>query len=198
MSEDYLQREPIAVWNTQQNYWSTQEVDLFSQLSKPFLGRWPTSGMMRNGMVFELPTPEQRTDVTESSLLRTPIADEAGGGPISPAMAKANGSSLRLSGQIIDLVEPDRLPKPAMIPTPRAQDGYERRNMKTMERIANEGGDLTLPTWGATKGAALLPTPTTQDGKNTGGPSQFRRNSNPLNVEVLLIGEDGDSATPNS
>lgn len=114
--------------------------------------------------------PEQRTDVTESSLLRTPIADEAGGGPISPAMAKANGSSLRLSGQIIDLVEPDRLPKPAMIPTPRAQDGYERRNMKTMERIANNGGDLTLPTWGATKGAALLPTPVASEG--TKAPAQ--------------------------
>jgi len=31
-------------------------------------------------------------------------------------------------------------------PTPRGQDSYERRNRKTMDRIAAEGGDMTLPT----------------------------------------------------
>jgi DNA (cytosine-5)-methyltransferase 1 len=34
----------------------------------------------------------------------------------------------------------------------------------------------------------LLPTPTCQDGKNTAGPSQFQRNTLPLNVEVTLAG----------
>lgn len=34
-----------------------------------------------------------------------------------------------------------------MLPTPRAQDEYERRNHKTMVRIRDEGGDMTLPTW---------------------------------------------------
>ena len=33
----------------------------------------------------------------------------------------------------------------------------------------------------------VLPTPTTQDGKNNAGPSQFKRNSNPLNVEAVLL-----------
>ena len=45
-------------------------------------------------------------------LLRTPVADETGGGAVSPAMAKAKGQTLRLTGQIIDLVEPGRLPTP--------------------------------------------------------------------------------------
>ena len=35
----------------------------------------------------------------------------------------------------------------AMIPTPRGQDEYERRNMKTMVKIRDHGGDMTLPTW---------------------------------------------------
>lgn len=35
--------------------------------------------------------------------------------------------------------------------------------------------------------AQLLPTPTTQDGANTGGPSQFGRNSLPLNAAVTLL-----------
>jgi len=36
-------------------------------------------------------------------------------------------------------------------------------------------------------GGALLPTPTTQDGANNGGPSQFERNTLPLNAEVMLM-----------
>jgi hypothetical protein len=32
-----------------------------------------------------------------------------------------------------------------------------------------------------------LPTPTTQDAKNNGGPSQFERNTLPLNAEVLML-----------
>ena len=31
-----------------------------------------------------------------------------------------------------------------------------------------------------------MPTPTTQDGKNTAGPSQFDRNTKPLNVEAVI------------
>lgn len=43
--------------------------------------------------------------------MRTPTAQEAGGGLISPSYAKANNQTLRLGGQIIDLVEPGRLPR---------------------------------------------------------------------------------------
>ena len=35
---------------------------------------------------------------------------------------------------------------PQKFPTPRAQDSYERRNYKTMKRIAEQGGDMTLKT----------------------------------------------------
>lgn len=35
--------------------------------------------------------------------------------------------------------------------------------------------------------AALLPTPTTQDGSNCAGPSQFERNSQPLNMVATLL-----------
>lgn len=38
-----------------------------------------------------------------------------------------------------------------MLPTLRASDSYERRNMKTMKRIASEGGDMTMPTLAATQ-----------------------------------------------
>ena len=68
-----------------------------------------------------------------------------------------------------------------LLPTLRASDGYERRNQKTMDKIAAEGGDLTMPTlarttvdWGkftpAIKRWAAVtrpaPAPTKPDGKD--------------------------------
>jgi hypothetical protein len=36
----------------------------------------------------------------------------------------------------------------------------------------------------------LLPTPTTQDGANTAGPAQMRRNSLPLNAAVTALDQE--------
>jgi hypothetical protein len=55
----------------------------------------------------------------KEALLRTPIAGEAAGGAVSPEVAKAKNQTLRLSGQMIDLVAPDQLPK---LPTPTTRD----------------------------------------------------------------------------
>jgi hypothetical protein len=68
-----------------------------------------------------------------------------------------------------------------LFPTLRASDGYERRNQKTMDRIAKEGGDMTMTTlarttteWGKFGPAIRLweqylgreaPAPTNPDGK---------------------------------
>ena len=53
-----------------------------------------------------------------------------------------------------------------------------------------------LPTWvrpTSAKGCGLWPTPTVQDSENDAGPSQWKRNSYPLNVEVHRA--DGRTAT---
>ena len=47
---------------------------------------------------------------------------------------------------------------------------------------------LVPPTSG-TDGSVLLPTPTVQDGENNGGPSQWERNSFPLNVVAVQVGK---------
>jgi hypothetical protein len=68
-----------------------------------------------------------------------------------------------------------------LLPTLRASDGYERRNQKTMDRIAKDGGDMTMPTlartttdWGKFEPAVRVweqaiereaPSPTKPDGK---------------------------------
>jgi DNA (cytosine-5)-methyltransferase 1 len=68
-----------------------------------------------------------------------------------------------------------------LFPTLRASDGYERRNQKTMDKIAAEGGDMTMPTlartttnWGKFTQAIerwerltrSAPSPTKPDGKD--------------------------------
>lgn len=68
-------------------------------------------------------------------------------------------------------------------PTPNAMDYVEKRMM-------HAGGNLTLQ--GAVGGVnpvdaarhGMWPTPTCQDAQNNGGPSQFERNSLPLNAAV--------------
>ncbi|MET4780832.1 DNA cytosine methyltransferase [Glaciihabitans sp. UYNi722] len=47
--------------------------------------------------------------------------------------------------------------------------------------VSGSGGAHAAPT------LRLMPTPTTQDGSNTGGPSQYERNTLPLNTEVTLL-----------
>jgi DNA (cytosine-5)-methyltransferase 1 len=170
------------------------------------------------------------TTGSEFSLLRTPVADEAGGGPQSPAMAKHRGQTLRLTGQIIDLVEPGRLPQPLLktptsqlavnggsqhpdkrkagghgptladevehlLPTPVVADQTGTRNSTANRRnperahIGNTLTDVFVPA--VPPRAGLLPTPTFQDGANNGGPSQFERNTKPLNTQVLVGSEWG-------
>ena len=63
----------IAVWNTQMKLWIKPEESLFSEHLEPFLETWPTSGTMRNGQAFELPTQALHIKDLESSLLPTPI-----------------------------------------------------------------------------------------------------------------------------
>ena len=99
----------IATWNPGRDLWETGTQDLFGH-SDVYSETWPTSGMTRNGVAYELPTLVPPTaDSGSSSLLRTPCAAEAEGGPVSPATAKANGQTLRLTGQILDLVHPGLL-----------------------------------------------------------------------------------------
>jgi hypothetical protein len=58
-------------------------------------------------------------------------------------------------------------------PTPRANDGEKRGNF-----------DVMNPRNGLAGAAKRFPTPTVQDSKNNGAPSQMERNTKPLNAEV--------------
>ena len=104
MSEGYSQQQPTMVWNTQMKYWETSQVDLLSGLSVPFSETWQTSGMMRNGQVFELRMQEHRTTDSESLLLRSPKASEGEGGALGEAEALKRGNTVGVRDQVMDLM----------------------------------------------------------------------------------------------
>jgi hypothetical protein len=79
-----------------------------------------------------------------------------------------------------------------LLPTPNSRDhkgGITPKSWAATTQSTGEGGASKLPDV-----VKLLPHPTCQDGPNNGGPSQFKRNSLPLNALVMTL--DGGDPTP--
>ena len=113
--------------------------------------------------------------IPDESMLRTPSAIEGEGGAISEDDARAKGRMVQVRDQMAQLAFENGLKVTdgvagSLLPTLRASDGYERRNQKTMNRIATEGGDMTMPTLART---VLLPTPQTMDGLPARSPEKI-------------------------
>jgi DNA (cytosine-5)-methyltransferase 1 len=125
-----------------------------------------------------LPTP----NTMEHREIKTPEQ-------IAELKAKSPGGYRNLRETVVNELPTDTVGRAIMnsgevklLPTLRASDGYERRNQKTMDRIAKDGGDMTMPTlartttdWGKFEPAVRLweqqtsreaPSPTKPDGKD--------------------------------
>jgi DNA (cytosine-5)-methyltransferase 1 len=107
-----------------------------------------------------------RADRKNLELLRTPVASEAEGGAVAPDVAKANGQTLRLSGQMIDMVAPDQLPK---LPTPTVSDQYTANLASTQQK---EGSMHSVTLAQVFHKPDLFPTPTTRDYKDGSEPHE--------------------------
>jgi hypothetical protein len=116
---------------------------------------------MRNGQVFELPMQVHPISVSESSLLRSPIASQGEGGALGEEEARKRGNTVGIRDNAMDIA---------------------KLNGLKVSRVVDN----------------LMPTPTTQDGKNNAGPSQFERNTKPLNVEAVLMGTPRTSSANGS
>lgn len=127
--------------------------------------------------------------LVERPLLRTPVADELGGGPLHPDVAKERGQTLRLSGQVLalggHLVENDLMKTGGkLLPTPQVADmqgGHASRSGDRSDElllpgvaVAAQAGRLGGTQWGEYEPAIRLweaitrvaPAPTLPDGKN--------------------------------
>jgi hypothetical protein len=130
--------------------------------------------MTQNGQVFELQMQAHLISdseflllpIPQESLLRTPIAGEVEGGAVAPEVAKAKGQTLRLSGQMIDMVAPNQLPK---LPTPNTMDGLPPRSGEALEKTRRRGdtqGKLSTITNLREAVIHNLPTPAARDYKD--------------------------------
>jgi len=140
--------------------WKTSQLCLTGELSG-FSETWPRSGMMRNGSAFERQTLVPLIDETEFGLWPTPAGFGTDG----------HGSEL---SQATKYRENPGGPIRVKWPTPKAGRPDQAN---TFAR-----GNPNLA-----KAVTMWPTPTVQDAENDGGPSQFNRNSLPLNSIVKLF-----------
>ena len=139
-------------------------------------GRSLRSGMTRNGIVFPLPPLALLTAGTGCGSWPTPKATPGG-----PDFAKLDRSSTGISLETAV----------RMYPTPTAIDRPNEGNVRLL-RAKVLAGELTereaeqmlgKSVWESQgKVPAMFPTPTVQDASNNASPSQFSRNSLPLNA----------------
>ena len=137
--------------------------------------------------------------IPEDSILRTPSVTDGTGGAISEKQARERGRMVKVADQVAELAFENNLKISAsiansLLPTPSV--AHLRNHDEPVEDYLGRRQDFldgkTKGMPGASLGVAvrmeMLPTPTTQDGKNTAGASQFERNTLPLNAEVTLLG----------
>ena len=155
--------KPIMEWNTTKKIWQLCEENLLSEPLVPFLETWPTSGMMRDGKVFELQMPVRHTIASESSsLLRTPSVTDSTGGAISEKQAVERGRMLKLADQSATLAFYNGLKvspsiEASLLPTPLSRDHKEGYNphyrdgvlqTDNVPRAVMHSGEVTELSWG--------------------------------------------------
>lgn len=116
---------------------------------------------------------------------------------LPPRSPEAMERMLGPEGARAGRTRPSNLREQIMWLTPRAQESAENQ-----DTFLKRNGDRTDRCFGSLSAQAKVwPTVTTQDAKNNAGPSQFRRNTKPLNVEACLHslsspqGRQGNGAT---
>ena len=172
--------KPIMEWNTSKKIWMlSQEETLFGRWEL-FSGTWPTSGMMLDGVVYELPTQAHRTTDSESSslpTLRTPSVTDGTGGAVSETQAVERGRMVKVADQMAELAFDNGLKvsdaiASSLLPTPTV--GHVRNHDEPVEEYLERRQDYvdgkTKGMPGASLGVAvrmeLFPTVTTQNAKN--------------------------------
>ena len=133
---------------------------------------WRAKATPQGRLIFQLARLAPRTSVKDSSLFHTPTAKA---NQTSPSMVE-RGQGNWVSG--LGGARPHH-----MVPTPTTMDHVERKSTNktpsTGKLNYETNKSVSLDRW-----VRMWPTPTVQDSANNGGPSQFKRNSLPLNAQV--------------
>lgn len=146
--------------------WKTSQLSLVADLEE-FSETWPRSGMMRNGIAYQLPPLAHFTDATASGFWQTPVADDA----VDREVGKFNSRG-----------EPNLSAQVKLLPTPTVM--YTRENWSP-EELAAKRAEVKAATEAKGKHhtgngfglnlaqvARLLPTPTVNGNYNRKGASK--------------------------
>jgi len=144
-------------------------------LPERYSGTWPDSGMMLNGVSYRLRTSAPRTSGGGSSSWPTPNASDCHGHQYQYSNGNHAKKTLTLVG------------KARKWPTPRVRGLLGGTGSQEMLLSLMASGKMTKEEFLAIAQRKTWPTPTVQDSKNKGGPSQFKRNSIPLNAIVKMF-----------
>ena len=153
----------LATYDHATSSWKTSQRSLLEEW-QPFSVTFPRSGMTRSGTLFQLRPLVRRTAGNGCGLLPTPRVTDTRSGRKLNADGKRVSPSGVYGANLSDVV--------AMWPTPKASAAGPDFAKTTR---SNTGLSLAIA-------AAMYPTPTVQDASNNGGPSQYHRNSLPLNA----------------
>jgi hypothetical protein len=179
---------PFATWDHDLQSWKTSEATCLWALTLSSLTLPPWGGL-HDGELSEHPTPERLTNGPDSSSLPTPSANDTTGAEDQAQRRNRNAGGPMLR----DL--PTLLPTPAVNDMGRGKtvDDWDAWTDRMKEAHGNGNGhgkSLEI------EALRLLPTPTTQDGSNTAGPSQSSRHTPPLNTAVIHIGASTAQPSP--
>jgi hypothetical protein len=136
--------------------WRTSQESLWPTEVKPFLEssqRWPKTGSMQNGQVFELPTLAPRTSGSGGSFLPTPTTDDANN------VTRASGNFQSLARTAYNL-----LPTPTAMDmgrgrTPEEWDAWTAKMRSEHKNGNGHGRSLEI------EAMRLLPTPSASEHK---------------------------------
>lgn len=157
MSEVFYQQQPTATWNPVRGVWEKQGMaNLLCEHWALFSEVWPTSGMMRNGQVYEQQMQVRHTTDSESSLLRSPKASEGQGGALGEAEALRRGNTVGVRDQVMDLVASQGKKVSRVLPNPTVADQFTANLASTQQK---EGSLHSVSLAQIVNRPDLLPTP---------------------------------------
>ena len=173
MSEDYLaQAQPTLSWNTVRGVWEKQGmVNLLCEHSELFSETWQTSGMMRNGQVYALPTQAHPTTASEYLSLPTPKARDSQAEGYEAGLRRATPQV----GTIVKGIADGDPRVQELLRTPTASQGEggalgeeEARKRGNTVGIRDNAMDIAKLNGQKVSRAVdnLMPTPTTRDHKD--------------------------------
>jgi len=144
MLEESLVQQPTLIWNTVRGVWEKPMASLLCEHWELFSEAWPTSGMMRNGLVYELPMPERHTADLESlsqqlDNLPTPKARDSQPEGYEAGLRR---SSPQVGTILKGLVEGDE--RVLRLPTPTTMDAKASNNPDVIDKFLLQGKQTCL------------------------------------------------------